>query len=62
MGKYSTDMQQYPPKWPIFMINLSILVDIYDKMSDIYYEMADIYDKMANILFSNILRIYQKYM
>ena len=58
MCRYAT----IPPKWPIFMINLSILADIYDKMADIYDEMADIYDKIANILFSKLLRIHQKYM
>ena len=41
-------------KWPI-------LANIYDKLANIYDRMADIYDKMANILFSKILRTYQKY-
>jgi len=58
MCRYAT----IPPKWPIFMINLSILDDIYDKIADIYDEMVYIYDKMGNILFSKLLRIHQKYM
>ena len=43
------------------MKNWPILANIYDKLADIYDRMANIYDKMANILFSKILRTYQKY-
>ena len=43
------------------MKNWPILANIYDKLANIYDRMANIYDKMANILFSKILRTYQKY-
>ena len=59
--KYMYRYATIPQKWPIFIINSSILPDIYDRMANIYDEMADIYDKMANILFSKLLRIHQKY-